>query len=87
MGRPRLAPEHKPVIQSVRLSPHTADIVCRMALRRGVSVYAFLGGIIERVIEKQTTRSPQTSCYGTSSPGSTLGTVLSESPSEGRVGQ
>jgi hypothetical protein len=84
--RPKLPPELRPVSQTVRLSPQTADVVCRMAIRRGVSVYSFLGGIIERVIEKHKIAHPIQSCYGEPNQSSTLGTVLSESTSKGRTG-
>ena len=86
MGRPRVPIEQRPVNQSVRLSPETADIVCRIALRRGVSVYSLLGGIIERVFAKQKITQPKQSCYGAYEPSSTLGSVLSETPSTGRIG-
>lgn len=77
MARPKLPPEQRPVSQTVRLPPDVADAVCRMALRRGVSVYSLLGGIIERVFEKQKTRQMPESCY--SQPSSTLSTVLEAS--------
>ena len=80
MGRPRLPPDQRPVTQSVRLSAATADIVCRLALRRRVSVYALLGGIIERVMTQQKTRHPDLACYGVDSQPSTLTTVLSAAP-------
>ncbi len=77
MARPKSPPELKPVAQNVRLTPDTADRVCRLALKRGISVYALLGGIIERVFEKQKTLAPAPACYGSQS--STLSGVLSES--------
>lgn len=75
MARPKTPPELKPVPVSVRLTPETADLVCRMALRRDTSVYAFLGGIIERVFEKQKTHHASEACYGQQS--STLSSMLS----------
>ena len=79
MARPKIPDDERPVPMTVRLSPIAADVVCRMALKRGISVYALLGGIIERVFEKQTTRARQEAWYGQQS--STLSAVLSESPS------
>lgn len=80
-GRKKLALEERPVSQTVRLSPETADLVCVMAIRRGISVYAFLGGIIERVFAKQKIAQCGVACYGAKHQSSTLGAVLSESPS------
>lgn len=80
MARPRVPVECRPVTQSVRLSPATADQVCRMALKRGVSVYAFLGGIIERVMAKQRIAHPELGQHNVPSHGSTVNQVLSASP-------
>ena len=81
-GRPPVPIEQRPVSQSVRLSPATADRVCRLALRRGVSVYSLLGAIVERVFAQQRIPPAQPACYGVAEPPSTLGSVLGESPSK-----
>jgi hypothetical protein len=82
MGRPRLAPDQRPVTQSVRLSAETADIVCRLALRRRTSVCALLGGIIERSMAQQKIRHPDLVCYDgpVVTQSSTLTTVVSAAP-------
>ena len=81
MGRPRLPPEQRPMKAMVRLRPDTGDYVSRLALSQQRSVYALLGGIIERVIGEYKTRHPLPPCYGVTEPSSTLSTLLSESPS------
>lgn len=65
------------MVQTVRLPPAVADWVCQMALRRHQSVYAFLGGLIMRIHEKQTLHPADPACYGAQS--STLSGVLSDS--------
>ena len=79
MARPKLPPEQRSVVQSFRLTPDTADYVCRYALRRQIPVSTLVGQIIERVFVKQKTHAQASPCYGQTS--STLGSVLSESPS------
>ena len=51
-GRPRLPDDQRPVCQNVRLTPATADAVCRYALHHNISVYALLGQVIELVFAK-----------------------------------
>ena len=83
MPRHKLPPELKPVPQSVRLTPETADRVCRLALRRGISVYSLLGGIIERVFAKHKTPTVGSPGYSEDQPSSTLRTVLGSPPAKG----
>lgn len=82
MGRPALPPEQRPVKRTIRLSPDLADYAFRLARQRGQSEYAFLGGIVDRVLEHYKTREASRVCYGAAS---TLSDVLSESPSSSTV--
>ena len=52
MGRPRLSEEQRPVCQTIRLKPATADAVSRYALKHHISVYRLLGNVIDRVFAK-----------------------------------
>ena len=82
-GRPKLPPELRPTVQSVRITAGTFDVIYRMASRRDMSVYAFLGGIIERVFEKQKIAHVAPPCYGADQPSSTLGAIVDVPASEG----
>lgn len=83
-GRPKtLPPELRPTVQSVRITAGTFDVICQMASRRDQSVYAFLGGIIERVFEKQKIKHQAPSCYGADQPSSTLGAIVEAPTAEG----
>ena len=82
-GRPKLPPELRPTVQSVRITASTFDVICQMATRREMSVYAFLGGIIERVFEKQKIKQAQPSCYGADQPASTLGSIINHPAQNG----
>ena len=64
MSRPRLAPADRPMQANIRLRPETADIVARLAIKRGVSMYAFLGDLVDRVITLHKTRVSSGVCYG-----------------------
>ena len=52
MGRPRLSEEQRPVCQTIRLKPATADAVSRYALKHHISVYRLLGNVIDQVFAK-----------------------------------
>ena len=86
-GRPPLAPADRPYDVRVRLSPAVAEEVIRLARRQQRSLYAFVGGIVDQVITRHLNRGSTSACYGEDSSGSTLSEVLSESPSQGRVGR
>lgn len=75
-GRPKLPPELRPTVQSVRITASTFDIIYQIASRRQMSVYAFLGGIIERVFEKQKIIQAHHACYGADQPSSTLSAIV-----------
>ena len=64
MGRPKLPEDQKPVCQTVRLRPQTADYVCQYAIRHHISVYALLGKIIDGwVYANQITHSSTSVLY------------------------
>ena len=49
---------------NIRLKPETADIVAHLAITRGISMYAFLGDLVDRVITLQKIRISSGACYG-----------------------
>ena len=63
-GRPRLTPVDRPMQANIRLKPETADVVARLAITRGVSMYAFLGDLVDRIITLQKIQISSGACYG-----------------------
>lgn len=50
MGRPRKGETRTHCQISVRVSTHAADALAKLSLRRGVSIYALTGQIVDRTI-------------------------------------